>query len=773
MGVLLVAVGLVAPVAGPAAATPSPVTARLQHLVVSGVDPGAAGVLRRAEPTALPQALTAEREVSPFRVIGLSWAGSAVVEAKVRIRTSGSWSEWITLPESDGAPDPSAPESTRMRSSTAPFVVGSSDGVQVRIDRRSPHSADLRLTLVDPGTSDADDLPIDVGTLPSASAAGTAPAYYTRAQWGADESLRRADPYYGDVRAVVIHHTAGTNSYAAAEVPAIIRGIYAYHVKVQGWNDIGYNALVDRFGRLWEGRAGGLNKPVSAAHTYGFNGVTAGVSGIGDFSTVTPPQALLDGYTRYAAWKLSLHHLDPATSVSLTRSDGAVVTTVSRVPGHRDLYATSCPGDRDYAQLPSLRTRIKTAQGTEFYDPAVTPKEGVTGSFQATVSARLSTAASWRLTVTQSCLGQVRVLTGSAGTGAFTAMWDGRFADGTAAPVGTYQLTLTASSGTSASEIATPWESSVQVLGVSGSEPRACPPRYGGSDRYGVALAVATATDPYAEHVVLASGVENARADALSAGPLARAQGGVMMLTSPSALPAAVAQDLARRGVTKVSIVGGPGSVSDDVVAQLKGLGISAVVRYGGGDRYEVAASVARAIGARGSTVLVTSGEDAALADGLGLAGPAAALGYPLVLVRADQVPTATADALAELAPSSSVVAGGSATVSDAVLDLLPLPIRLGGASRYDVAANVARWADGQYDPPVAVVSSGQTSALSDALSAGQLGLPLLYVTSLALPTSSADALGSLASADEVLVVGGPASVPDRVAGQARSAVMR
>ena len=116
---------------------------------------------------------------------------------------------------------------------------------------------------------------------------------YTRAQWGADERLRDpSDLTYGAVKAAVVHHTVDANGYRSSQVPALIRGIYAFHVNGRGWSDIGYNFLVDRFGRIWEGRYGGTTLPVVGAHTADHNSWTTGMSVIGNFDTATVPAAV-------------------------------------------------------------------------------------------------------------------------------------------------------------------------------------------------------------------------------------------------------------------------------------------------------------------------------------------------------------------------------------------------------------------------------------------------------------------------------------------------
>ena len=168
-----------------------------------------------------------------------------------------------------------------------PVWAGPSDAVQTRVVGAMP--ADLRVDLVDPGSQRRR------RRAPTAAAVTGRPAILTRADWGADESLRlHACPsgptYSKTIKIGFVHHTVSSNDYSAAEVPAMIRAFYAYHVEGNGWCDVGYNFLVDRFGRIWEGRYGGIDKAVIGSHTGGFNNDSFGVAMIGDFSAVTPGQ---------------------------------------------------------------------------------------------------------------------------------------------------------------------------------------------------------------------------------------------------------------------------------------------------------------------------------------------------------------------------------------------------------------------------------------------------------------------------------------------------
>ena len=116
------------------------------------------------------------------------------------------------------------------------------------------------------------------------------PTIYSRADWGADERLRDCCVEYGEVHAGFVHHTVNANGYSRAEVPAILRGIYAYHTQSRGWRDIGYNFLIDRFGRIWEGRYGGITLPVVGAHTLNYNENSFAASAIGNYQSPGRPR---------------------------------------------------------------------------------------------------------------------------------------------------------------------------------------------------------------------------------------------------------------------------------------------------------------------------------------------------------------------------------------------------------------------------------------------------------------------------------------------------
>ncbi|MBD3934537.1 N-acetylmuramoyl-L-alanine amidase [Streptomyces chumphonensis] len=197
---------------------------------------------------------------------------------------------------------------------------------------------------------------------------GPRPGIVTRNGWGADESLREGGFLYTDtVKAAFVHHTGGSNGYACSEAESVIRGIYRYHTVSLGWRDVGYNFFVDKCGQIYEGRAGGVTKPVMGAHTYGFNSNTMGIAVLGSYGGTDPSKAATDGIAKLTAWKLGLYGVDPNSSTTLVSGGGkyrkGARVTMRTISGHRDGFATECPGARLYAELGSIRALAAKLQG--------------------------------------------------------------------------------------------------------------------------------------------------------------------------------------------------------------------------------------------------------------------------------------------------------------------------------------------------------------------------------------------------------------------------
>ncbi|MET9969658.1 peptidoglycan recognition protein [Streptomyces sp. NPDC006356] len=198
---------------------------------------------------------------------------------------------------------------------------------------------------------------------------GPRPRVVTRRGWGANESWReRRFAYTKKVKAAFVHHTATGSKYRCSQAPSLIRGIYRYHVKSMGWRDIGYNFLVDKCGNIYEGRAGGVAKPVLGAHTLGFNSNSMGIAVLGSYGTTRPTAASVKAVARLTAWKLGLYGANPRGKTYLTSGGGNLYrkgknVRLNVISGHRDGYSTACPGLQLYRKLGSARASSARYQG--------------------------------------------------------------------------------------------------------------------------------------------------------------------------------------------------------------------------------------------------------------------------------------------------------------------------------------------------------------------------------------------------------------------------
>ncbi len=314
-----------------------------------------------------------------YNVMGFRWRGG---EADIAVRTrlgDGAWSDWTPVPaHADHAPDPGRGEPLSGTSSD-PIWAGEADRLQYRSSRRLEG---LRLHFVNTrGTATAADRArtglrrlvnrgaIAVGGLARAQPGGERPPIARRSSWGGNRHCApRARPSTGTVRAALVHHTVNTNGYTAADVPAMILGICRYHRDSNGWDDIGYNFVVDRFGKIWEGRAGGIDRAVIGAQAQGFNSQTTGIANLGTHTDVRQARVALNSIARLIRWKLPLHGQPTSGQVTVTSAGGPASryaagrqVSLQRVSGHRDTGRTACPGDALYAQLPDLRRLVGQA----------------------------------------------------------------------------------------------------------------------------------------------------------------------------------------------------------------------------------------------------------------------------------------------------------------------------------------------------------------------------------------------------------------------------
>ena len=295
----------------------------------------------------------------PSSHLGVRWVGDEDDQIELRWRpdAAAGWVPWTAVEVSHDLGD----EARGVRLSGL-LVAEDARHVEVRVVAGAPRSLDVvaidtvhgpRRLVVDRGAvqpAAAD--PEDPRVAP--------PPIVRRAEWGADESMRGDDaPAFAPITRMSLHHTA------AAEGPdpaATIRAILVYHTQANGWNDIGYNFLVDSKGRVYEGRYSreyvsdelftGEDKNargVIGAHTGGNNTGTVGVAILGEFGSAPPSDAAIDAVERLFAWKADRHDVDLLGKT--TWSTGERSTLI----GHRDAVATACPGDALYALLPEIR----------------------------------------------------------------------------------------------------------------------------------------------------------------------------------------------------------------------------------------------------------------------------------------------------------------------------------------------------------------------------------------------------------------------------------
>ncbi|WP_350278557.1 N-acetylmuramoyl-L-alanine amidase [Kribbella sp. HUAS MG21] len=316
--------------------------------------------------------LSVRAETEPFGMVGITWPdGVRGVTAKVRVQRDGRWTDWQPLRvEDDHGPDPGSPEGAG-RGGTEPLWVGDATGVQASaVSAAGTPLSGAKVVLINPGVRSSDADEPGEAAVTSSRAPYPMPLMVSRKRWGADERLRAhngADcvrpKYSPTVLAAFVHHTADRNDYTRTQVPGMVRAMYAYHVKSRGWCDLGYNFLVDRFGRVFEGRYGGAQLPVLGAHTASYNANSFGVAVIGNFEQTAPPAALLESTARVLAWKLDANYRSPQATIVL---GGSRLHTVS---GHRDTKATACPGTKLYAELGWLRQRVNALMGGSFATP--------------------------------------------------------------------------------------------------------------------------------------------------------------------------------------------------------------------------------------------------------------------------------------------------------------------------------------------------------------------------------------------------------------------
>ncbi|HEX2084742.1 MAG TPA: peptidoglycan recognition protein [Solirubrobacteraceae bacterium] len=255
-------------------------------------------------------------------------------EARVHDRRRG-WLRWVELGHD-------------------PAWAGDADAVQIRGEGSA---RGLRVHFVDVKAP-----PRRARARAAQAQAGGQPVIVPRAEWGGDQCQPRDAPTHGEVRLAFVHHTATANEYAPEDSREMVLGICRFHRNSNGWDDIGYNFLVDKYGTIFEGRAGGVDQAIVGAQAQGYNSVSTGIANLGNYQDVPPADLALDAIGRLLAWKLPLHGAPVEGQVAVVSGGGSSnrypsgqTVTFERISGHRDGNSTACPGEQLYLQLPRIR----------------------------------------------------------------------------------------------------------------------------------------------------------------------------------------------------------------------------------------------------------------------------------------------------------------------------------------------------------------------------------------------------------------------------------
>lgn len=281
--------------------------------------------------------------------------------------------------------------------------------------------------------------------------------------------------------------------------------------------------------------------------------------------------------------------------------------------------------------------------------------------------------------------------------------------------------------------------------------------RISGANRYATAAAISASDRTYSGYVVLARG--DHYADALAGVPLAALYDAPILLTPRDKLAPEARAEIQELNAHTAIILGGPSAVGAGVEQELGEMGII-VDRVSGANRFDTAAAIAYRVAPGGSGVaVVASGMD--YPDALAAASYAGGLGYPILLVEKNAVPKETALALETLGVYETILAGGSAVVSDAVRDMLPGAVRIGGANRFETSVMLAQHFSPSLNTVFVATGRGFADAITGAALAARLGSGLLLVDK----DVSAAVTGYLSGNEvgSVIVLGGTGVVSDGI----------
>ncbi|MBO0609167.1 cell wall-binding repeat-containing protein [Myceligenerans salitolerans] len=626
-----------------------------------------------------------------FQTVGAKWPtpiDDTVPELQVRTRAlDGTWSDWTHLEKQTDGPDQESDVTT-----SVPVYVGESDAVQLAtVDGVRTVPEGVELVLVSSETVDSPEALTGgkiAGSQESASTMSTTsaetttsssgsfgPTIITREEWGA--APRCDDPGDGPtwypapdgLEKAAVHHTAGANDYATvAEAMQQIRNDQAFHQDSNGWCDIGYNFLVDKWGNIYEGAAGSIEEPIIGAHTGGWNTGTVGVSMLGNYQEVAPQEAQLTGVGNIIGFKLARYGVDPegtSTFTAVGHTEGGKYypgdqVELAHVFGHRDTHATACPGNLGYPLLSTIRA---TARNWAEHYTAQLP-ERLAGANRYETSAAISEA-TFTAGVDVAYVASGRNFPDALSAAAAAGTLDGPVlltaTDRIPAVVrnelerlNPTRIVVVGGEGVVSSEV----EATLAAFSANVS-------RLSGANRWETSAAISAATfDPGVAVAYVANGRNFP--DALSGAAAAGILGGPVLLTDDDALPGTVADELDRLRPQRIIVLGGSGVVSTAIEAELATHTSGGVSRLAGGNRWETSAEISEAAFRPGTSVVyIANGRN--FPDALSGAAAAGSLGGPVLLTDESTLPSAIEAELDRLDPQRIVVLGGSGVVYDSV----------------------------------------------------------------------------------------------------------
>ncbi len=296
------------------------------------------------------------QNAKPFITAALQYDGPSdeqlLEQFAIRFSKDGlNWANWIPIYE-----DMHIPDESRQSNFTGQliFAQATNQYFQLAIYPKANKTIEFDLIQVvfsAPGKSQK----IAPQTPPvSSRSVCPLPSVQYRGDWcSLGECPYGSNPAYTTVTHLIVHHSAGTNF--SADWAAVVRAIWHYHVDTHGWNDIGYNWLIDPNGVLYEGRPDN----VRGAHFSGHNTGTLGVCVLGNFHNaspkIAPTPAAIETLERLLCWKSEKENINPLAT-KYHASSGLNLKTIA---GHRDSGSgTACPGDSLYIQLPNIRIDV-------------------------------------------------------------------------------------------------------------------------------------------------------------------------------------------------------------------------------------------------------------------------------------------------------------------------------------------------------------------------------------------------------------------------------